>query len=89
MARTWTFESAVEFWFQHRHGDSDETWCDFASAEAFILDFLPQSSSDADQIFEVLLGQGPGSRCDGRDILALTHLQTYVRALHQSASMAA
>jgi hypothetical protein len=89
MTASWTFESAAAFWRAHREAAAEATWDRLASAEIFLLDYMPRTSLEAETVFDVVLDQGPGGRCDGRDAQALVRLRDYVASLHQRMKVAA
>lgn len=89
MTASWTFESAAAFWREHREAAAEATWDRLAAAEIFLLDHMPRTSLEAEMIFDVVLDQGPGGRCDGRDAKALIRLRDYVAGLHQRLHAAA
>lgn len=89
MSAQWTFESAAAFWREHRDAVSEPVWDRLAAAEVFLLDYAPKTSQEAETVFDVVLDQGPGGRCDGRDSMALVRLRDYVASLHRSMEAAA
>lgn len=89
MSALWTFESAAAFWRAHHEAAAEATWDRLASAEAFLLDHTPRTSIEAETMFDVVLDQGPGGRCDGRDAKALVRLRNYISGLHQRLEAAA
>lgn len=89
MSQRWTFDAAIKFWREHYNADPESVWDRFAAAEAFILDHMPGTADEAEQVFEVLLEQGPDGRGDGRDREALQRLRAYVRRLHPAEAVAA
>ncbi len=89
MNSCWTFESAAAFWREHRDAAADATWERLEAAEVFLLDHTPRTSVEAETVFDVVLDQGPGGRCDGRDAKALKRLRDYVAGLHQRMAAAA
>lgn len=89
MPQRWTFDAAANFWRQHANADPESVWDRFIAAEAFILDHAPGTPAEAELLFEVLLEQGLDARGDGRDRKALERLQTFVRGLPSTASVAA
>lgn len=84
MTASWTFSSAADYWRAHRETATESQWDRLASAEAYLLDHSPRSALEVETLFEVLLDQGPGGRCDGRDVEALARLRDYVGSLNQS-----
>lgn len=89
MSAPWMFESAAAFWRAHHEAAADATWDRLASAEAFLLDHAPQTAIEAEMVFDVVLDQAPGGRCDGRDAKALVRLRDYISGLHHRLEFAA